>query len=174
MAFPLVRLRLSASPGSSTELRLPTAPAPAPGPAPGPAMPRVTLRQPFSFSAAHRLHAAGLSEEENHALFGKCHRPSYHGHNYTLEVAASAEVDAHGRSLAPADLDAAVREQVIDVLDHRNLNLDVPAFAERNPTVEHIAQTCWSMLHGHLPAGATLEEVVVFETDRTGCSYRGG
>ena len=139
------------------------------------AMHRVTLRQRYGFSAAHRLASEALSEEENQRLFGKCNRPSFHGHNYTLEVAASAGVDGLGRSLLPADLDAAVNEQVIDRLDHRNLNLDVEAFRGRNPTVEHIAQTCFGWLEGRLPADAELLEVTVWETDRTACTWsRGG
>lgn len=161
LPFPLSRLRLYASRAASTELR----PAD---------MSRVTIRQRYSFSAAHRLHAAGLSDQENRNLFGKCNRPSFHGHNYELEVAAAAEVDPDGRALDPAALDAAVRSRVIDKLDHRNLNTDVPAFADRNPTVENIARTCWDLLAGGLPAGAALDEVVVRETDRTGCAYRGG
>ena len=117
-------------------------------------------------------HVPTLSEAQNEALFGKCHRPSFHGHNYTVEVAASARVDAHGRSLEPADLDAALRERVVDALDHRNLNTDVAAFEHRNPTVEHIAETCFDRLAGHLPAGAELVEVTVWETDRTSCTFR--
>ena len=135
-------------------------------------MNRVTLRQRSSFSAAHRLHAPSLTEAENVALFGKCHRPGFHGHNYELEAVATAGVDGHGRSLDPADLDAAVHGCVIDVLDHRNLSTEVPAFAERNPTVEHIAETCFELLNGNLPAGATLVEVTVWETDRTSCTFR--
>lgn len=135
-------------------------------------MNRVLLRQRFTFSAAHRLVAPALSEARNQALFGKCHRPSFHGHNYELEVAAEAEVDTHGRSLCPTDLDAAVKARVLDHLDHRNLNLDVPEFAERNPTVEHIAATCFGRLDGHLPGGARLREVTVWETDRTSCTHR--
>ncbi|BAM05083.1 6-carboxytetrahydropterin synthase [Phycisphaera mikurensis] len=161
LPFPLLRLRLSASASASTELR----PAD---------MSRVILRQRFSFSAAHRLQADALSEEENRTLFGKCNRPSFHGHNYELEVAAAAAIAPDGRSLEPAALDAAVRTRVIDTLDHRNLNTDVAAFATRNPTVEHIAQTCWDLLAGGLPEGAELQEVVVWETDRTSCAYRGG
>ena len=133
--FPLARLSFHPGPRSSLTL------APSD-------MARVTLRQRYTFSAAHRLVAAGLSEEENEALFGKCHRPSFHGHNYLLEVAASAEVDAHGRSLGPDALDAAVVGRVIDAYDHRNLNTDVADFAGRNPTVEHIAASCY-----HRPGG---------------------
>ena len=155
--------RLSLHPGPAGSLTLHTR-----------AMHRVTLRQRYGFSAAHRLVSAALSEEENEALFGKCHRPSFHGHNYTLEVAASAAVDAYGRSLLPADLDAAVNARVIDLLDHRNLNTDVEAFRGRNPTVEHIAETCFDRLAGHLPGEAELLEVTVWETDRTACTFSGG
>ncbi|XAM01548.1 6-carboxytetrahydropterin synthase [Phycisphaeraceae bacterium D3-23] len=136
-------------------------------------MAHLTLSQQYDFSAAHRLHVPALSDDENRATFGKCNNPAGHGHNYRLEVVARCALADDGTTLDPAALDAAVSAHVIEPLDHKHLNHDVPAFAERNPSVEHIAQTIWTMLADHMPGGATLEALTVWETDKTACTYRG-
>jgi len=136
-------------------------------------MHHVILRQQYEFSAAHRLHVPSLSEEDNRKVFGKCNNPAGHGHNYRVEVAARCPVDAQGHALSPAALDASVNALVIDKLDHKHLNEDVPAFAQRNPSVENIVKVVWSMLEGKLPGGAKLDEVKVWETGKTVCAYRG-
>ncbi|MEX0886880.1 MAG: 6-carboxytetrahydropterin synthase [Phycisphaeraceae bacterium] len=143
------------------------------------AMEYVVIRQQYEFSAAHRLHVAELSDAENERIFGKCNNPAGHGHNYRLEVAVRAPIDETGRSLDVEELDATVREHVVDRLDHKHLNTDVAAFAQLNPSVENIAQVIWTMLAGVVrdvgPAAeaATLEEVRVWETEKTVCTYRG-
>ncbi|MEO0586358.1 MAG: 6-carboxytetrahydropterin synthase [Planctomycetota bacterium] len=141
-------------------------------------MSHVTVRQQFDFAAAHRLHADALSDEENKQTFGKCNNPAGHGHNYRVEVAVQTTIDPQGHAFDVEELDEAVKAAAIDHLDHKNLNEDVPAFAELNPTVEHIAQVIWGMLApkvadlGHLD-DATLVEVSVWETEKTRCTYRG-
>lgn len=137
------------------------------------AMAHITLRQQYDFSAAHRLHVPALSDEDNRATFGKCNNPAGHGHNYRVQVAARCAIADDGTTLDPADLDAAVNQHVIEPLDHKHLNHDVPQFKDRNPSVEHIAQTVWAMLADHMPACSTLDEVTVWETDKTSCTYRG-
>lgn len=141
-------------------------------------MNHVTVRQQYQFSAAHRLHAPELSDEQNREVFGKCNNPAGHGHNYRLEVAVRAPITDAGDVLEVAELDATVDREVIQKLDHKHLNHDVPEFAGRNPSVEHIAQVIWEMLADKVgdigPApGETLEEIRVWETERTVCSYRG-
>ena len=137
------------------------------------AMNHVLMRQSYEFSAAHRLHVPQLTEAQNREVFGKCNNPAGHGHNYRVEVVVRCEVDAHGRCLAPETLDAAVDEHVIERLDHKHLNTDVPEFADRNPSVENIVRVVWEMLDGQLPEGVGLEEVSVWETGKTVCTYRG-
>ncbi|MFN3168548.1 MAG: 6-carboxytetrahydropterin synthase [Phycisphaeraceae bacterium] len=136
-------------------------------------MSSITLRQQYEFSAAHRLHVPAFSDEENRATFGKCNNPAGHGHNYRVEVAVRCPIDEHGRTLEPAALDAVVDQAVIDKLDHKHLNEDVPQFADLNPSVEHIVKVVWSMLAGAMPAGVELDEVRVWETGKTVCAYRG-
>lgn len=137
-------------------------------------MSHVLLRQQFEFAAAHRLHVPELSDEENRRVFGKCNNPSGHGHNYRLEVVARVPVGPHGGVMRVEELDALVNRVVIEPLDHKNLSVDVPAFEHRNASVENIAQVIYGMLAGPLAdAGAGLDEVSVWETSKTVCTYRG-
>lgn len=136
-------------------------------------MAHLTISQQYDFSAAHRLHVPTLSDAENHATFGKCNNPAGHGHNYRIEVVARCNIADNGTTLDPATLDAAVNTHVIEPLDHKHLNHDVPAFKDRNPSVEHIAQTIWGMLQDNMPPNSTLEALTVWETDKTACTYRG-
>lgn len=136
-------------------------------------MAHVVMRQQYEFSAAHRLDVPTLSEQENRAIFGKCNNPAGHGHNYRIEVAARCPINANGTTLSPAELDRVVDQVVIEQLDHKHLNVDVPQFAELNPSVENIVKVVWQMLNGKLPGECVLDEVKVWETGKTVCAYRG-
>ena len=145
----------------------------------GPAMPHILLEQQYEFSAAHRLHVDTLSDEQNRATFGKCNNPAGHGHNYRLAVSVRCPVSPQGHVAAVAALDDVVARGVIDHLDHKHLNRDVPAFAAPagvNPSVEHIAAVIWEMLTPAVAAlgpGVALDHIRVWETEKTCCTYRG-
>jgi len=137
-------------------------------------MSHVVIRQQFEFAAAHRLHVNELSPDENRKVFGKCNNPSGHGHNYKLEVAVRAPIDKDGHILLVEKLDERVDQVVIQALDHKHLNVDVPQFAQRNPSCENIAMVVYDMLKPNLgDLGVELEEVSVWETSKTACTYRG-
>jgi 6-pyruvoyltetrahydropterin/6-carboxytetrahydropterin synthase len=134
----------------------------------------VIVRQQYEFSAAHRLHVEALSEQQNREVFGKCNNPAGHGHNYVVEVAVRAPVDPAGHTLAVDALDRLVDDAVIQPLDHKHLNLDVPQFRTLNPSVENIAVVVHGLLAGRVgELGVALEEVSVWETGKTVCTYRG-
>ena len=133
----------------------------------------IKVTQSFEFSAAHRLHCEGLSDEENRRLFGKCSNPSGHGHNYVLEVTVEGEPDKDtGRVASLPDLQRTVDECVIHPFDHKNLNMEVTDFRSLNPSVENIARVIWNRLHAEL-APAILSRVRVWETPKTYAEYRG-
>ena len=137
-------------------------------------MGELILRQRYEFSAAHRLHVPAMSETDNLRTFGKCNNPAGHGHNYHLEVALRAPIDRTGQVRPVEDLDALVHQVVLEKLDHKNLNVDVPEFAQLNPSVENIAMVVHGWLATAVPAiDARLEEVKVWETEKTCCTYRG-
>jgi 6-pyruvoyltetrahydropterin/6-carboxytetrahydropterin synthase len=117
-----------------------------------------------TFNAAHQLYDPGLSDEENRRLFGKC--VNLHGHNYVLEVVVAGEVDqASGYVLDLKLLSDIMNGQVIQDVDHRNLNTDVPWLKGRIPTTENLAVTFWERLRPELPEGL-LRSVRVWETDK--------
>jgi len=117
-----------------------------------------------TFNAAHQLYDPGLSDDENRRLFGKC--VNLHGHNYVLEVVVAGEVDdASGYVLDLKLLSDVMNRQVIQDVDHRNLNTDVPWLSGRIPTAENLALAFWERLQPELPEGL-LRSVRVQETDK--------
>jgi 6-pyruvoyltetrahydropterin/6-carboxytetrahydropterin synthase len=139
-------------------------------------MDHVLIRQRYEFSAAHRLHVPTLSDHENREVFGKCNNPAGHGHNYRLEVAVRLPIDTHGHTADVAHIDAIVNQHAIQPLDHKHLNTDVPQFANLNPSVENIVKVIWDMLDDRfntLDPDASLDELRVWETSKTVCTYRG-
>jgi len=136
----------------------------------------VSLTRAYDFSASHRLHSALLSDEENLAVFGKCNNPNGHGHNYDIEVTISGEPDERtGMLYSLEELDRIVNEEVLLVFDHKHLNLDVPDFADRNPTSETVTLVIWERLARRIPVSGSprLSKILVRETARNSFEYRG-
>jgi len=132
----------------------------------------IELGRRYRFAASHRLHTAKLSEAENNRVFGKCNNPYGHGHNYTLEVLFSGPVNpATGMIANLVDLDAFVNERVIEPLDHRSLQDEVPAFRELVPTTENLCTEIFERLRS-FPA-AKLEAVRIEETSNNSFEYEG-
>lgn len=133
----------------------------------------VYLSKRVEFSAAHRLAAPDLSPEENARIFGKCCRPSGHGHNYILEVTVCGEADpVTGMVMNLSDLKALLERQVLAELDHRDLNCSSGLLKGRIPTTENLARAVWEALAGKLPQGR-LHEVKIWETPDSWAAYRG-
>jgi 6-pyruvoyltetrahydropterin/6-carboxytetrahydropterin synthase len=102
-------------------------------------MPNVTVTRRLQFNAAHRVHNPALSDEENVRLFGKCNNPNWHGHNYTLDVSVRGPVDERtGYVLDLGALKKIVEERAVNLIDHKNFNLDVPFMRGVIPTSENI------------------------------------
>jgi 6-pyruvoyltetrahydropterin/6-carboxytetrahydropterin synthase len=125
---------------------------------------RLTRR--YHFAASHRLHTRALSEEENRRLYGKCANPFGHGHNYVLDVTVEGPIDDHGQVIDRLSLDSLVREQVLDRMEHKNLNQDLPEFAETVPTTENLADAIRAMLLDRWNLRARLAHLRISETDR--------
>lgn len=118
------------------------------------------------FNAAHRLHNPTWSEEQNRQVFGLCNNPSFHGHNYELEVQVTGPVDPETGMVVDlvwlADL---IKNEVELRFDHKNLNLDTEEFRTLNPTAENIALVIWRILRPHIPAALSLR-LRLYETPR--------
>ena len=138
-------------------------------------MPSVRVTRRLHFSAAHRLGRPDWSDERNQAVFGLCASPNWHGHNYELDVTVEGEVDPEtGFVFDLKRLREAVEGRVIDDVDHRNLNLDVPWMDGVNPTTENLVVGIWGRLAGQLPGGVRLQRLVLWETPRNYVEYLGG
>jgi 6-pyruvoyltetrahydropterin/6-carboxytetrahydropterin synthase len=117
-----------------------------------------------SFNAAHQLQHPSLTEAENQRLFGKC--ANLHGHNYTLEVVIAGEIDqTTGYVMDLKALSDVISRTIIDDVDHRNLNTDVPWLEGVIPTAENLAAVFWERLRSELPAGS-LRSVRLWESDK--------
>lgn len=136
-------------------------------------MPRCLVARRLHFNAAHRLHNPDRSEEWNRDTFGPCNNPHYHGHNYELDVIVEGDISAEtGYVLDVGVLKRIVEEAVIQQLDHRNLNLEVPWFRDHIPTAENIAVFIWDLLAPRIPSGR-LQRIRVWETPRNYVDYEG-
>lgn len=132
---------------------------------------KVSVYRKAHFNAAHRLHNPKWDTETNQKIFGKCNNPNYHGHNYDLVVKVSGEIDAEtGYVIDMKYLKGLIQTEVIERLDHKNLNLDVEAFSNLNPTAEHIAIFIWELLRKHLDEQLSLS-VRLYETERNFVEY---
>lgn len=133
----------------------------------------VYLTRRADFSAAHYYYNDSWSEEENLRVFGKCANRNGHGHNYTLEITVKGEPDpVSGFVLDLKQLKDIINEEVIEVYDHRHLNLEVPEFRDKQPTTENIAIAVWHRLEEKIP-GAALHSVRVYELEDLSASYYG-
>lgn len=117
-----------------------------------------------TFNAAHQLRDARLSDDENRRLFGKC--VNLHGHNYALDVVVAGKIDgATGYVWDLKQLSDVMRRLIIEDVDHRNLNTDVPWLEGLIPTAENLAVAFWERLWPGVPEGL-LRSVRVAETDK--------
>ncbi|CAM1364619.1 6-pyruvoyltetrahydropterin/6-carboxytetrahydropterin synthase [Tenacibaculum sediminilitoris] len=136
-------------------------------------MPKVTVHRKAHFNAAHRLFNSKWSDEKNYEVFGKCSNPNYHGHNYELIVSLTGEIDQEtGYVYDLGKLKDLIRLKVEDVLDHKNLNIEVEEFKSVNPTVENISVVIYNKLRVSIPKKLDLE-VTLYETPRNYVTYRG-
>ena len=136
-------------------------------------MPVVTVTRRLQFNAAHRVHNPALPDEENERLFGKCNNPNWHGHNYTLDVSVRGEVDARtGYVIDLAVLKRIAEQKAVDLIDHKNLNLDVAFMRGVIPTSENIVVAIWRELAPAIERG-TLVRLVLWETPNNYVEYTG-
>jgi len=131
------------------------------------------LNRRYRFSASHRLHSEQMSDAENQSTYGKCNNPHGHGHNYTLEVTVAGDVDSKtGMVLDIKDLKQLVEDEVLQSMDHRFLNKEVPVFSSTLPTTENIAVEIWKRLAQKLPNGK-LHRIRLYETPDLYVDYFG-
>lgn len=138
-------------------------------------MPIVHITRRERFSAAHKLFRPEWSDDQNRSVFGKCANPNWHGHNYELWVTVKGEPDpTTGFVVDLSALGRLVQEQVVQHVDHKNMNLDVPFMKGRLTSTENIAIAVWEQLEAPVKAlGCTLHCVKLKETENNHVEYFG-
>ena len=133
------------------------------------------ITRKVTFSAAHRLHNSELSDDENKNIYGECNNPNGHGHNYTLEVTVKGKIPKKtGMIIDLKDLKKIITENIVDKVDHKFLNYDVPFMQNIIPTAENLVAEFWKILEGVLlENNAELYELKLYETDNNIVIYRG-
>ena len=137
-------------------------------------MPIASLTRRISFSAAHRYSRPEWSDEKNASTFGACAWPNFHGHSYVCDVTVSGPIDDKtGFIVDLAVLDRILKSEVTDRFDHRNINLDVPEFADGKliPTGENLARYIFERVDEELPKPSRVVRVTVGEDASLSTTY---
>ncbi|MES2566368.1 MAG: 6-carboxytetrahydropterin synthase [Bacteroidota bacterium] len=126
------------------------------------------------FNAAHKLFNPAWSEEQNNATFGKCANKNWHGHNYELYVTVKGKINSDtGFVVNLKDLSTLIRTDVTEVLDHKNLNMDVKGMPIM-PSTENVSIFIWNILAPKIKEmGADLHCIKLYETDSNYVEYFG-
>ena len=133
----------------------------------------IYITRKLEFCASHRLHNPKFSDQENEETFGLCNNPNGHGHNYVLEVTVKGDVDPEtGMVLDLKKLKKLINEEIVDKVDHKNLNVDVEFLDAIIPTAENIAIRIWDILEPKIHNGK-LHQVKLYESERNFVIYRG-
>jgi len=133
----------------------------------------IYLTRKCEFSASHYYHNPDFTPEENQRVFGKCANLNGHGHNYTLEVTVAGDVDpTTGFVIDLKQLKDILDSDVVEAMDHRHLNKELPEFATLIPTTENLAITIWNRLVKQLKV-ARLHRVRVYEMPDLFVDYYG-
>lgn len=126
------------------------------------------------FNAAHKLYNPAWNRERNEAVFGKCANENWHGHNYELYVTIKGEIDPETGFLMDAKaLSEVIKQNVLEKLDHKNLNIDVDFLKDKMCSTETLAQEIWNQLMPHLPPTVKLHCIKLYETPRIFVEYFG-
>lgn len=134
-------------------------------------MNKVSVYRREHFNAAHRLFNPAWDMQKNDAVFGKCNNPSYHGHNYEMEVKVTGIPDPEtGFVIDLKLLSDIINEKINEKFDHKNLNLDIPEFADVNPTAENIVIVIYNILRQAIHNDLDLQ-VRLYETPRNYAEY---
>jgi 6-pyruvoyltetrahydropterin/6-carboxytetrahydropterin synthase len=124
------------------------------------------------FEAAHRLHNPDRSDDWNRDVFGKCNNLHGHGHNYVLEVTVEGDVNPDsGYLIDMKDLKQVLREAVVNDVDHRHMNFEVPWLSGVIPSAENLARVFFERVDGRLEDGVRLKALTVHETPRNSATY---
>ena len=133
----------------------------------------ITVSRKAHFNAAHRLYNQSWSDKRNQEVFGKCNNPNYHGHNYELIVSVRGMINPEtGYVIDMGYLKLLIKNEIEEILDHKNLNLDVPYFSNVIPSAENICVFIYDILRSKIEDNLNLS-IRLYETPRNYVEYSG-
>ena len=133
----------------------------------------ITVSRKAHFNAAHRLYNQSWSDKRNKEVFGKCNNPNYHGHNYELIVSVRGKINPEtGYVIDMGYLKLLIKNEIEEILDHKNLNLDVPYFSNVIPSAENICVFIYDILRSKIEDNLNLS-IRLYETPRNYVEYSG-
>ena len=122
------------------------------------------------FHAAHRLYNSAWTAAKNEAVFGPCANANWHGHNFELVVTVKGQPqNGSGYVIDPSQLHHLVQQEVIDLLDQKNINEDVPFMANKMTSCEVLVTEIWKILSpkiSELATNAQLHALRLYETEK--------
>jgi 6-pyruvoyltetrahydropterin/6-carboxytetrahydropterin synthase len=134
----------------------------------------VYLTRKEHFNAAHRLFNPKWSKEQNEAVFGKCANEYYHGHNYDLFVTVKGQPNEDTGFIMDAKLlGDIIKDQIIEQLDHKNINIEVPFMTGILCSTENLAKAIWAQLIPFIPVNVQLHCIRLHETNKIYVEYFG-
>jgi 6-pyruvoyltetrahydropterin/6-carboxytetrahydropterin synthase len=126
------------------------------------------------FNAAHKLFNPSWSKEKNEEVFGKCANENWHGHNFNLHVTVKGEPNPDTGFVFDAKrLSIIIKEHVTDILDHKNLNVEVPFLKDKICSIENLVIGIWNQLVQNMPVDVALHRLKLYETDKIYVEYFG-
>lgn len=134
----------------------------------------ITRRE--TFNAAHKLWNEKWSAEKNEEVFGRCANHNWHGHNFTLLVTVKGlPHEDTGFVINLKDLSKIIKSEIVESLDHKNLNLDVPYLKGVLPSTENVIIAIWDRLIEPIgKVGGELAKIKLIETENNFVEYYGG
>jgi 6-pyruvoyltetrahydropterin/6-carboxytetrahydropterin synthase len=130
------------------------------------------LTKQYKFCAAHRYWNPNWSDEKNYQIFGEDVR--IHGHNYTLGITISGPInDESGFIVNLSELNKIVKLHVLDVMDHSQIQLDIPWFESKQPSTENMVVFIWEQIVTKIPNPAKLKSIKLRETPTIFTEYFG-
>tara|TARA_B110000014_G_C20046005_1_gene543908 strand:+ start:760 stop:1182 length:423 start_codon:yes stop_codon:yes gene_type:complete len=138
-------------------------------------MKTVYLTRRERFNAAHKMWNHEWSDEKNMEVYGKCANPNWHGHNYELFVTVKGAVNpATGYLVDLKKVSNLIKKLIIDKLDHKNLNLDVPFLKNKLCSTENLCIAIWEQLENKLNLlDCKLHAIKLYETENNFVEYFG-
>ena len=135
----------------------------------------IFLTRREKFSAAHRMYKKEWSDSKNQEVFGDCSNPNWHGHNYILFVTVKGNINSEtGYLVNLKTLGSIIRENVIQKIDHKNMNLEVDFMNGKVASSENLAVSIWEVLDPKVKTlGVELHKIKIKETENNFIEYFG-